>query len=318
MDNFESIVTVPIMDDALAWDADFDVSYWPADAILAHPRFGEARLAYFDQLDRVYGENPFLNKLMMQAGRMMLFFLIICLDAGYREEDRASWPTLANIKRMLQPMGLASSGHVSQLIGRLVHVGFLSTRPSPVDARVRLLAPTQAMLEHDQDWLIAHYAPLAALHGADAYRLPMSRSGAFQIAQRGVAAQAFVKLSAPLLDNPVILFFGVHDAAFLILTTLAGDALRAGSNSATVPYAALARRFSVSRTHVRRILAEAQANGWLELEGDRERTVVLQPILLQALDKFIAEAMSNHDRTGRAAARLLDAEQDRHRSLTAH
>lgn len=296
------------VDAALAWDADFEVPYWPADAILAHPRFGEARLAYFDQLDRVYGQNPFVNKLMMQAGRMMLFFLIICLEAGYRQEDRASWPTLANIKRMLQPMGVASGGHVSQLIGRLVHVGFLSARPSPIDARVRLLGPTPAMLEHDQDWLIAHYAPLAALCGTEAYRLPMSRNGAFQIAQRGIAAQAFAKLAAPLLDNPIILFFGVHDAAFLILTTLAGDALRGGGNSATVPYAALARRFSVSRTHVRRILAEAQANGWLQLEGDRERIVVLQPTLLHALDRFIAEAMSNHDRTGRAAARLLDSE----------
>ncbi|OYY72401.1 hypothetical protein [Sphingomonas sp. 28-63-12] len=311
MDNFESIVTVPSVDASLAWDDDFDVAYRSADAILAHPRFADARLAYFDQLDRVYGENPFLNKLMMQAGRMMLFFLIICLEAGYREEDRASWPTLANILRMLKPMGVASEGHVSQLIGRLVHVGFLSTRPSPVDARVRLLGPTPAMLAHDQDWLIAHYAPLATLYGSASYSLPMSRNGAFQIAQRGIAAQAFAKLAAPLLDNPIILFFGVHDAAFLILTTLAGDASRANSDSATVPYAALARRFSVSRTHVRRILAEAQANGWVQLAGARERSVVLQPPLLQALDRFIAEAMSNHDRTGRAAERLLLAASDR-------
>src|SRR5436305_358984 len=136
MDKFESIERAAELDAAPAWDDHFGVHYHSAEAIAAHPRFPEARAAYFDQLARIYGGNPFLNKLMMQAGRMVLFFLIICLDAAYREDDRASWPTLANILRALRPMGLASDGHVSQLIRRLLQVGFLTERGSPIDARV--------------------------------------------------------------------------------------------------------------------------------------------------------------------------------------
>lgn len=275
-------------------------------AILAHPKFAEARLAYFDHLDRIYGDNPFLNKLMMQGGRMMLFFLIICLANAYREEDRGSWPTLANLQRALAPMQLASRGHISHLVGRMVQVGFLRSTPSPVDARTRLLTPTPAMLAHDQDWLLAHYAPLAVLFGTSDYALPLAGDGAFQAAQRGVAAQAFAQLASPLLDNPIMLFLAGHDAAFLILTGLAGAAARASSDEASIPYTELSRRYSVSRTHVRRLLREAEANGWLTSASEGPRTVRLHRSLLQGLDRFIAEGMANHDLTGRAAVRLMD------------
>ena len=308
MDNFGVIVTAPDRDGSLAWDEHFGIHYRSADAILTHPRFGDARLAYFDHLNRIYGDNPFLNKLMMQGGRMMLFFLIICLATGYREDDRATWPTLANLQRALKPMRLASDGHISQLVERMLQVGFLSAGASPVDARVRLLTPAPAMLAHDQDWLAAHYAPLAVLYGNDAYARPLGRDRAFQAAQRMIAAQAFAHLAAPMLSNPIILFFGHRDAAFLILTNLAGAASRAGGNEATVPYAELARRYSVSRTHVRRLLAEAEANDWVTVDGRARHVVTLRPTLWQALDQFIAEGMSNHDRTGRAAERYLLAQ----------
>lgn len=305
MDKIESISEKSTSDRDLCWDDHLRLHYRPAAQILAHPSFYQARVVYFQKLDQIYGDNPFLNKLMMQAGRMVLFFLTICLDAGFREDDRTTWASLANIKRILRPMALASDGHVSQLVHRLVQVGFLSVRPCPADARVRLLSPTPAMLAHDQDWLIAHYAPLATLYGGAAYELPMQRDPAFQLAQRGVAAAAFAQLAAPLLDNPVIAFFGRHDAAFMILTSLAGKAIVEGRSEAAVPYAELSRRYGVSRTHVRRLLGEAEAQGWVMLEGRAQRVVRLTPVLWEALNRFIAEGMSNHDRTARAALRLL-------------
>jgi hypothetical protein len=193
-------------------------------------------------------------------------------------------------------LNLGSARHIDHLIQRLAHVGFIETRPSTVDRRVRLLRPAQPMIDHDLDWIATHYAPLAHLFGAERYRLPLHRDRAFQVVQRRVAA-ALEQRYSPLVHNPIILFFTQHDSAFLILVGLIRSALKAGADVAVVPYAELARRYAVSRTHIRRLLDEASERGWLAMEGRHRRAITLLPPLWDAIERFVAESMANHDLT---------------------
>ena len=54
-------------------------------------------------------------------------------------------------------------------------------------------------------------------------------------------------------------------------------------------------RFGISRTHVRGLLEEAAQHGDVSLSGRGGRPVALQPSILQAFDRFLADAMSGHD-----------------------
>lgn len=276
-----------------------------AKAIGAHPQFRAAQAIYYARFDALYGDNPFLNKLMMQGARSLVFITLLLQDAAYDEADRATWPTLASLQRAMAQLGLGSSRHVEQLIQRLIHVGFVEARASPADRRVRLLKPAAPMIAHDLDWIAAHYAPLAYLYGAERYALPLTRDRAFQAAQRRVAAASLEALSRPLLTNPPILFFAQHDAAFMILLALAKAALEVDAQVAVVPYAELARRYAISRTHVRRVLDQAAERGWIVLEGGPRRAVALLSPLRAALDRFVAESMANHDLTLAQAMRDL-------------
>lgn len=285
-----------------AHDPHFEVDYWPAETIISHPDFRRARAAYLDKVLALYGDDAFLNKLLMEAVRIVIFAVVICLEAGYRQDDRDTWPTIGNLKKALALFGLASPRRIEQVVGRLVQTGFIESRVSPLDRRARLLIPAARMIEHDQDWLIAHYAPLAALFGEADYVLPLSGDKAFQRAQRRVATGFFAQSAMVLLRNPDIMLFLARDAGIFVLIELARDVVDRGTPTVDLSLAQLGRRFAVSRTHVRQLLSAAEAQELVEID-QAQRQITLKPRLLESLDRFIAEGMSNHDLTGAAARR---------------
>src|SRR3546814_8072351 len=136
---------------AKAHDLHFGVDYWPAETILSHPDFPEARRVYLDRVLALYGDDIFLNKLLLEAARTVIFVVLICMEAGYREDDRETWPTIGNLKKVLALFGLASPSRIEQLAGRLMQPGILGSVASHRDRRACLLIPTGTMRERSQD-----------------------------------------------------------------------------------------------------------------------------------------------------------------------
>ncbi|MFN3537668.1 MAG: hypothetical protein ACK4Y4_09500, partial [Brevundimonas sp.] len=244
----------------------FDVAYRSAASILAHPDFPRARETYIRDVLALYGHDPFLNKLLMVAARMVIFSVVICLDAGYRAEDRSTWPTVGSLKKALATFGLASPRRIDQIVGRLIQTGYMESSPSPVDGRVRLLRPTDRTLAHDQDWLLAHYRPLACLFGEAGYELPLARDPAFQQAQRRIATEFFAESASVLMRNPGIMLFFSREAGILVLMELAHAAIDQASTTVPLSLARLGERLAVSRAHVRQLLQDAEAQGFVELD----------------------------------------------------
>lgn len=284
------------------YDPHFRVDYWSADAILSHPDFPRARATYFDRVLALYGDDVFLNKLLMEAVRIVAFAVAICMEAGYREDDRETWPTIGNLKKALALFGLASPRRIEHIVSRLLQTGYLESRVSPLDRRVRLLIPTAKMIEHDRDWLTAHYAPLAALFGEADYVLPLGGNRQFQRAQRQAATGIFTQSAMVLLRNPDVLLFLARDAGVLVLVELAKAVAGRATPVVDLSLAQLGRRFAISRAHIRQLLLEAEARELVEIDQARRR-ITLKPRLLESLDRFVAEGMSNHDLTGAVARR---------------
>jgi hypothetical protein len=282
-------------------DAEFHVTYRSSQAILVHPHFARARSTYLRAMLSLYGDDAFLNKLLLEAARQVVFGALICLLAAWDEADHATWPTLANLKRTLRPFGQSSDRKIEQLVSRLISVGFLTQKLSDIDGRVRLLIPTDAMLRHDEEWLIAHYRPLALLYPDDPHHLPLARDRGFQLAQRRVSFAFIPRSAIVLMSNPDILLFATRDAGFLVLAQIALDA-QEGCNTS---FDALSRRFAISRTHVRQLLRDAQDRGLVTLSGRGGQRITLLSPMWRALDRFIADGMSGHDLTGAAARAAL-------------
>ena len=79
-----------------------------------------------------------------------------------------------------------------------------------------------------------------------------------------------------LLGNPAILLFATRDAGFLVLAQLVLDS----EDGRPTSFEGLSRRFAISRTHVRKMLRDAQAMGLLMLSGRGGQAITLMPAML--------------------------------------
>jgi DNA-binding MarR family transcriptional regulator len=288
---------------------DIDFTKLPAfhssQEILAHPRFPIARDEFVKAMLTLYEHKPFLNRLLLEASRTVLVSVIMCLHARYEEADRATWPTLRLVADSMTEHGLASPSRTHDLVSRLVKTGYLEQRPAPRDRRVRILTPTDKMIAQDQDFLVSHHLPLQVMFPDPGYALIMKRDPAFQVKQRLVSRDLFALGAKILASNPVMMLFQGRDAGVMILIKMiemAGP--QRGSEPLQVSYADLGGRFGVSRTHVRKLLAEAEKLDLVRLTKSGGQFVELLPPVLQAFDRLVADAMSGFDLCYQLALRL--------------
>ncbi|HEY4891895.1 MAG TPA: hypothetical protein VII10_09320 [Reyranella sp.] len=267
------------------------------EEILGNPRFPDARKLYLDRFLGVYGHDPFLVRLLIETGRFLVYHLAVVLDAGQDPDRRETWFTAGRLKQQIAVSGLgASARQVDHLVARLREVGFLDVVPSDKDRRLRILKPTEKMLEHDRDWLAAHYAPLTLLCPQNDYGPVMRRDPAFQVLHRR-AAMAFWPLGMKLLASvPDMMLFFYRAGGHMVLAALLQSALADPDRPHTaVPYADIGDRFGVSRTHVRQLLVAAQDAGLVNLKARGGHRVEILPRLWASYDRSIAGGMFAHD-----------------------
>lgn len=249
-----------------------------------------------DAVLALYEGDPFLTRLLLEAGRYVTFGNIMCLHARYDEADRSTWPTMSRLKEAMAQFGLSSSRRIEALVARLVDSGFLEMVASKQDRRVRILTPTERMFTQDMDWLAAHYLPLQVLFPDPGYLPMIQRDRAFQMAQRLVSMDFFGRGANILASNPGVMLFMSRDGGIMILIKLiqmthaANEGFRAG-----LSYAEIGARFGLSRTHVREVLLDAGRAGYVKLSGRGGQMVQLTPAVMQVFDRFIADSMSGLD-----------------------
>ena len=277
-------------------DQPFAGTYRSSDEILANPRFPDALTAFIEAVLRLYEDDPLLTRLLLEAGRQVMFSIIICLHVRYKEADRATWPTMSLLQQSMTQFGLSSPRRIEALVARLIRFGFLKSVAAKSDRRFHILTPTAKMVAHDLDWLAAHYLPLHVMFPDDRYAPAIKRDPSFQRTQRLAAISFFGRGAELLASNQAVMLFLSRDAGVMILMKLiqmadAGD----GKSPTRLSYDDIGSRFGVSRTHVRKILQDAEQAGLVHLSGRGGRLVELMPSVRQAFARFVADSMSGHD-----------------------
>lgn len=285
------------------------------EAIATHPRMPEARKLYLDQFMRLYGDDRFLIRLLMEAGRFLVHHTAVLMYAAQDPARRETWCTVGLLKQRVTASGLASERQISNLISRLREVGFLEIVPSEQDGRVRLLLPTERMLSHDRDWLVTHYAPLTVLYPQHDYSLIMRRDPDFQLAHRRAGLPLMPVGVQVMLSVPETMLFFNRAGGHMVRSALLVAAMaEPDSAHVAVPYAELAGRFGMSRTHVRQTLAAAEEASLVRVIGRGGQRVELLPRLWTTYDYGLAGGMYLHDIVYLAALREQDRRQSQNRS----
>jgi hypothetical protein len=273
------------------------------DEIVNHPRLPEARRAYLDSFMHVYEGDPFMVRLLLQAGRFFVFHSAAVLEAAQDLSRRETWLTVALLKQHLGLFGYASERQVDHLVARLRAVGFLEQRRAPGDGRVRLLATTDKLRAHHTEWLAAHYVPLATLYPDHDYGMVLSRDRAFHGLHCRLRLPFNPAAARMMRTLPDTMLFFSHAAGPLIQSAVLKAAMDAPDPAAAVPYIDAADRFGVSRTHVRNLMNTAQAAGLVRITGRGGRSIEILPRLWASYDRGLAVGMYLHDAVNLVAMR---------------
>jgi DNA-binding MarR family transcriptional regulator len=273
------------------------------DEILNHPRLPEARRAYLGSFVDLYEGDPFLVRLLLEAGRFLVFHGVAVLEAAQDPSRRETWLTLTALKSHLALFGFASGRQVDHLVARLREVGFLEQTKALADGRVRLLAATDKLRTHHTEWLATHYIPLATIFPDHDYAAVLSRDRAFHVLHCSISLP-FTPLAARLMMTlPDTMLFFAHAAGPLIQNAVLKAAMDAADPGAAIPYVDAADRFGVSRTHVRNMMARAEAAGLVEITGRGGHSILILPRFWQSYDRGLAVGMYLHDAGYLAAMR---------------
>jgi DNA-binding MarR family transcriptional regulator len=264
--------------------------------IVRHPRLAEARLVYLDRFLALYEGDPFTVRLLIESGRFLVYHVAGMLDASADPARRETWLTTKRLKQEMTQFGLASDRHIDGLIARLCSTGFMERRPAARDRRVRILKPTEKLRRHDQDWLAAHVAPLAVLYPKHDYGPIFQHDKLFHARYRRIS-MSFLPLGATLLLSlPDTMLFFNHAAGAVLQAALLRAAMAAPDYpNATVSFGEIGERLGVSRTHVRRLLATAEAADLVRLHGRGGRGIEILPRHWLSYDQGLAAGMYIHD-----------------------
>lgn len=271
-------------------------AYHSTEAILAHPRYLEARGLFVSGLMDLYDNDPFLNRLLVEAGRSVIFGIIMCLWADYDPQDRETWPTQKRLKVHLQQFGLVSPRHVDNILARLVATDFLVLRTVADDRRIRLIEPTDRMFAHDLALQLPFYRALDLLFGEARYTGLLDRDRTFQLAVRKAGIAVFPWSARILSQNAGIMHFFARPCAIHILMKFVELGATGPDNPLReVSFAELGGRFGMSRSHVRNVLRDAEGAGLVERSGPAGVFHHLTPPCVASFDRFVAEALSSSD-----------------------
>src|SRR5216683_1835894 len=106
-----------------------------ADEILKHPSFAAARRAHIDGLVNLFAGDRFVTRLMADAAAIALRGLLAGFHAAYDENDRATWATPGQVRKLIVDRGLASPRRVDDLMARFRQARYVVSVVSPTDRR---------------------------------------------------------------------------------------------------------------------------------------------------------------------------------------
>ena len=284
---------------------DADVAEWRA-----HPRFAEAvRQAAVMGLKQYRG-NRLLNTLVSDRGRSAIGLLAAYLHQQRQPDDPRSGLTLSRLKAICADQNIGSPGRIEAVVVLMRLFGLLHQVRSADDRRVRQLVPTERLQAMMNDRWHAVFDAMALVSPEGKVYRDALADEAFERALVRRVAEDFLAGFRPMEDPNARELFGDRTAGLMIafsLVTAGAPEEFPPRELVTVSISALARHFGVSRAHVRKLLRDAAAAGYISQPSGETSKVVVLPLLSTLVEKFFTNAFVVMRRCGREALEEAEA-----------
>jgi DNA-binding MarR family transcriptional regulator len=276
--------------------------------IQSHPRISDALFEVASRHLAGLRKNPLV---VTDLGRLVIVNLALYLHFSYDPALPRSGLGVSRMRTLCVQQGVCSSGCALAAVAVMRRAGLLEVAPNSADRRLRLLVPTERLINVcTQHWeTVLRAAALVISH-------KMYDIGALR---RTDVLRAFMRNFGRHFCSGVRMFprdadltrFAYRDAGLtLMFALLLARGQTCASNEAvpiTISVTELARQCAVSRPQVLRLLDDAAKGGLIERLGADRLTFAVLPELPQSIQRLFARIFSLSDYYMRAAMDAVNA-----------
>ena len=246
-------------------------------ALLRHPDFDRVARLYIGNIVRWRRSLGLFNRVITDASIHIVYFLVMLhfCRAGQSAKDGA---TFTNLLDICETRGQCGSRALRTVLAALTVTGYVHARQAEDDQRIKIFAPSQAVLTDIRRHLSLTLGCLDILIGEERYAKRMLDDPSFLAQMMASAGHSYLELGltvseqVPELHGLLQLRGGHITAAALAEAHLQGAAIPSPQ--------AIAREFHVSATQIRNVLAEANRLGLITAEPGHGVTDV-RPLVTQ-------------------------------------
>jgi hypothetical protein len=278
----------------------------------SHARFPEAIKCVADGLVEIYEGNRILNALLNHRARGQIGYLTLMMHWSKPSPHGPPGITMSRMKAACTALNYCSPNRVESMIALMRLFGYVRLESDPYDQRLKMIVPTaKLILTYFRRWQL-HFAAMAIVMpegeiGLAALKRPeFAQDFVREISKEYVAGLRVANASREL-DTFLDRNCGMLILLYLV-STGAPDGTTAAGLRADASISGLARRFGVSRAHVRKLLADAETEGLIRGTGKNDMPVTLQPRLLGAVENFYAATFLTFAKAIRSAVASTESQ----------
>ncbi|MFO1035116.1 MAG: hypothetical protein U1E15_14030 [Hyphomicrobiales bacterium] len=214
--------------------------------------------------------------------------------------------TLSNLQDICKRQQCASPGRVTAILGILRIGGFVRQQSSAGDRRIKHLVPSKKFMDIVEGWNNRIFQIIDAVCPGDNLAETHRSVPHLGRAMRRGGAEGLLKGWKLLDPFPEVNHFVVRDGGWMLLLHCAAEALKQGGENAvalvSVDLAAFGKKFSVSRSHLRRLLESAHELGLLAAPPRNGTHILLSDITVASFLSCMASELGYY--RGHALAAL--------------
>lgn len=280
------------MPETLAWVSHETRSRWLTQRmsiLRGNPNFVAAAAEYAQDIVKFFEGKYMANKVMANLARHVICMSVLALH--FRSNDRHRGAVLSCVQNLTSALGLCSPNTTAATIDLLENIGLITRAQDEMDHRIHLIRPTDRLILGTSNLVGVALSAADKLFPMRRYRQLMDGAGDFMERYFASSLHALLDTSTLISNFHGSRLFVASDSGGMLLCKLMALKRSQGvtnNNTVRFPFDKIGDLYGVSRTHIRRLMKKAEAEGLVRLLEDGGRKVEILPPLDDVFENMVA------------------------------
>ncbi|SDP52397.1 helix-turn-helix domain-containing protein [Phyllobacterium sp. OV277] len=254
-----------------------------------NPNFGAAATDYANGAVRIFEGRYMANKVMANVARQVICMSILALH--FTRSNGNHGATISGIQNITSGLKLCSKNTTAATIDLLENIGLVTRVLDESDHRNHLIQPTNKMIFGIRRITGIALSAADKLFPSRHYKQLIEGSDDFVERYFASSLHSLLNISTMISKLHSSKLFAISDGGGILLCKLMsmkGQPSTVTENTVCFPYDDIGHLYGVSRTHIRRLMKRAEAEGLVRLLEDGGRRIDILPPLDDVFENMVA------------------------------